>query len=348
MPVVITALTVAPFNTPLHSPFVTSQGAAVEARAVAIHLTLDDGRIARGESVPVTYVTGETIDSVLETARRAAPRLVGLDATRYRQAFAAIAEAAPDAPSARCGLEMAVLDAWRQTTGETLDRLWGGAFDAQESDLTIPIVPNAGDLAELAWGVGFRVFKLKVGERDLEADHRRVLAVRQAAPGARLRLDANQGFTPQGALDFVARLLDEGAQIDLLEQPVPADDFEGLAHVAAHCPVPVFADESCRTPAHALRLATTTPVQGFNCKINKSGIAGVLDIIAIARAAGRRLMLGCMLETRYSIGVSLALACGTGAFHYLDLDSHLLVNESGDNPHFFQRGGRLSLIPDAE
>ncbi len=339
----ILSLTAEPFQTPLHSPFVTSQGAATAARAVALRLTLDDGRVAQGESVPVTYVTGETVDSVLEAARQAEAELIGLDVARYRPLLEAIARVTSGAPSARCGLEMAALDAWALATGGSLWSLLGGAQPSVESDLTIPIVPNAGELAELAWALGIRVFKLKVGERDVEADHARVLAVRQAAPEARLRIDANQAFTPDGAVAFVSRLLDEGAHIELLEQPVRKEDVAGLAYVAEHSPVPVFADESCRTPADALHLATTTPVHGFNCKINKSGLTGVLDIIAIARAAGRRLMLGCMLETRRSIAVSLALACGTGAFEFIDLDSHLLLSESGENPYFHQEGSTLHL-----
>jgi len=341
-PVTISSVTAEPFSTPLHNPFVTSQGTATAAKAVAVHLVLSDGRNARGESVPVTYVTGETIESVLETAQRVGSELIGLDVTRYRLALDVIARAAPDAPSARCGLEMAVLDAWAQATGSNLWRLLGGAQEAGASDITIPIVPNAAELAEMAWMLGLRVFKLKVGEADVEADHARVLAVRQAAPEARLRLDANQAFTSDGALAFVERLLAEGAQIELLEQPVRKEDIDGLAQVAARSPVPVFADEACRMPAQALRLAAT-PVQGFNLKINKCGIAGVLEIIPIARAAGKRLMLGCMLETRRSIAVSLAIACGAGAFEFLDLDSHLLLNEEGENPFFSQEGPCLRL-----
>jgi L-alanine-DL-glutamate epimerase-like enolase superfamily enzyme len=339
----IASITATPFQTPLHNPFVTSQGSTTFAQGVAIHCALDDGRVAHGESVPVAYVTGETITGVVETVQRAAPELAGLEVGRYRLALDTIARLTPEAPSARCGLEMAVLDAWMQATGNTLHRLFGGALDSVEGDLTIPIVPNAGELAAVAWGLGIRVFKLKVGHSDLEADHARVLAVRQAAPEARLRIDANQAFTPEGAVAFVERLLEEGAHVELLEQPVRKEDFEGLGQVAARSPVPVFADESVRTPADALRLAMTTPIHGFNCKINKNGIAGVLDIIAIARASGRRLMLGCMLETRRSIAVSLALACGTGAFDFIDLDSHLLLNESGENPYFHQEGPRLIL-----
>src|SRR5262249_48867499 len=155
-------------------------------------------------------------------------------------------------------------DAWAQTTGISLQHLWGDAQDAVETDVTIPIVPNAGELAELAWGLGIRVFKLKVGHSDVEADHARLLTVRQAGPEARFRLDANQAFTPEGALAFVERLLSEGAHLELLEQPVRKEDIAGLAWVAERSPVPVFADESCRTPQDALRLAASTPVQGFN------------------------------------------------------------------------------------
>jgi L-alanine-DL-glutamate epimerase-like enolase superfamily enzyme len=261
---------------------------------------------------------------------------------RYRLILDTIARMVPDGASARCGLEMAALDAWAQATGSSIHRLWGATQDSKPTDVTIPIVENAGELTELAWALGMRVFKIKVGDASIEADHARVLAVRNAAPEAPLRIDANQAFTPENALRFVERLLAEGAHVQLLEQPVRADDFDGLNWVAERSPVPVFADESCRTPANALRLAQTA-VQGFNCKIQKNGIAGVLDIISIARAADRRLMLGCMLETRRSIAVSLALACGTGAFDYLDLDSHLLLDEAGANPYFSQEGAVLSL-----
>jgi len=213
-----------------------------------------------------------------------------------------------------------------------------------ETDVTIPIVPNAGELAELAWAVGIRVFKIKVGDPDRSADWARIDAIREMAPDARLRIDANQAFEPREAVEFAKRLVEEGAVVELLEQPVKKEDFEGLGYVAEHSPIPVFADESCRTPADALRLINTTAVQGLNLKINKNGLFGVLDIIAIARAANRKLMLGCMLETRYSIAVSLAIACGTGAFEHIDLDSHLLLNEQCEEAGFTQDAARLTLI----
>jgi L-Ala-D/L-Glu epimerase len=230
-----------------------------------------------------------------------------------------------------------------QATGVTVHELLGAAVGTMESDLTIPIVANAAELAAQAWNSGIHIFKIKVGDVDLDADFARVMAVHAAAPDAQIRIDANQAFTVTGALQFVERLLAAGIPLQLLEQPVPADDLDGMAQVAAHSPVPVFADESCRTPQHALLLAQT-PIQGINCKINKSGIGGVLDILTIARASGKQLMLGCMLETRRSIAVALELACGTGAFDFLDLDSHLLLNEGGENPFFTQAGTKMSVM----
>lgn len=341
----IAAITAKPFDTPLHNPFVTSQATSHAARGVAIEFTLPDGRIGRGESVPVRYVTGECAETVTELVNHIAAELVGLDAAHFGRVWKQIAALTHAAPSAKCGLEMAALDAWTQIRGVALSDLWGGALDSAETDITIPIVPNAAELTELAWGLGIRVFKIKVGDTDFDADMARIEAVRQAAPEARLRVDANQAFTVESAVVFAQKLVDCGAKVDFLEQPVPRDDFDGLAQIAERSPLPIFADESIRSPADALRLAPTA-VHGYNCKINKSGISGVLDIIAIAKAANKKLMLGCMLETRRSIAVSLALACGTGAFDYLDLDSHLLLNEPGENPFFEQEGGRIIVRKD--
>ena len=237
---IIRSVTATPFETPLFNPFVTSQGAAYTAKAVAVDMMLADGR------------------SVLEACRRVAPHLIGLDVSTYRKPLTAIAAHTISEPSARCGLEMAVLDAFGMVSGISLHRLLGAALPSMATDITIPIVPNAGELAEMAWAVGMRVFKIKVGDPDRAADAARVKAIRAAAPNARLRIDANQAFTPEEAISFIRGLIDDGAAVEMLEQPVHCDDFEGLNRVAERSPVPVFADESCRTPADAIRLVSTT------------------------------------------------------------------------------------------
>src|SRR5579862_7361486 len=320
---------------PLRHHFATArdQLARQVSRPVVIRLLMDDGSEAVGEAAAVAYVTGETPETVLRDVATAGPSLAGLEITRIQPIEQAITNALPQSPTARAGVEMAAYNAFSQYTGVPLWRLFGGARRSVETDVTLSIVPDAPERARAAWDEGIRVFKVKLGSPDRESDFARLMAVSDAVPDARFRLDANQAFTPDEALAFLHRVLDAGLQVELLEQPVAAADLVGLNRVAAGSPVPVFADEAVKSPADALRLVRESRVQGINVKLMKSGISGALDIIAIARAAALKLMLGCMLETRRGIACSLALACGTGAFDSIDLDSHILLREEGENPY---------------
>ena len=111
----------------------------------------------------------------------------------------------------------------------------------------------------------------------------------------------------------------------MLEQPVDKDDWPGLKYVRDHVPVPVFADEAARDVPSVLRLLQEDAVDGINVKLMKSGLVGALQIIAFCRAAGKKLMLGCMLESGLGIAAAAQIAGGTGAFDFLDLDSHRLL-----------------------
>ncbi|HEU4754882.1 MAG TPA: enolase C-terminal domain-like protein, partial [Armatimonadota bacterium] len=95
-----------------------------------------------------------------------------------------------------------------------------------------------------------------------------------------------------------------------------------------------------------LRVAATGAAHGINIKLAKAGMLGALQIIAIARAAGLKLMIGCMLETLPGNGAAVHFACGTGAFDYLDLDSHMLVGIETPGLPFEQRGDELRVRAD--
>jgi L-alanine-DL-glutamate epimerase-like enolase superfamily enzyme len=87
----------------------------------------------------------------------------------------------------------------------------------------------------------------------------------------------------------------------------------------------VFADEAARDVADVVKLLRDDAVDGINVKLMKSGLAGALQIITLCRAAGKKLMLGCMLESSLGIAAAAQIAGGTGAFDFLDLDSHHLL-----------------------
>ncbi len=334
---------------PLKEAFETSKGRKTTSPAVAVELILSDGSVGLGAATPVKYVTGEDVDDVLAAIEANKACLVGLDVSAYRPCFSAIAEALPGKYSTKAALEMAVVDGFCKLYGVPMYKFFGGTLSQVETDVTIPICEpeHAGELARDAAAAGFHHLKVKVGGADQEADFARVLAMSKGAPNCTIRLDANQGFTPEFAVEYVKRLLDAGVNVDMMEQPVDRDDLKGLAYVTANTSVPVFADETCRTPADAIELVKINAVDGINIKLMKAGISGALDIISICRAAGKELMLGCMLETGIGMATSVHFAAGTGVFSRMDLDGHLLASEMPYPGGFTYEGPYLRPNPTA-
>lgn len=314
---------------PLRAPFEVAKRRAVTSEAVRVELVLDSGVTGLGCAVPVRYVTGETVGSVLRAVRKAAQSLGGRDALDLPSVARELAAVIPNDLSARAGVEMALFDAIGKSEGVPSYELFGGAPIRVETDATIPIVPpeRAKQLAAREAARGFRQFKVKAGGKRPDEDLARATAVAEAVPDASLIVDANQGFEPDRAIRFIRQLQDSGVRIKLYEQPTDRSDLAGLARVAGRVDVPVFADESACSPSDVALLAASRAVAGVNVKLMKSGVLGSLEIAAICQAEGLELMLGCMLEPRIGIAAALHVACAAGSFSHFDLDSDLLLAE---------------------
>ncbi len=324
----IVSVSARPWTLPLVSPFVIAARTATEARNVRIEIETEHGLVGLGASAPVGYVTGESVESVLDALHTVGPEFIGLSVDRLGPLLARANAALADAPAARAGLEIALYDAWAKARHLPLWQHFGGTLDCVTTDVTLPIVTlaEASELAAAAWADGFRSLKIKVGDPNgPDADLARIEAVIQTVPDVRLRIDANQAFTPDAAVAFADALTRTGAAIELLEQPVAASDAAGLKYVRDRTALPVFADESARSVAEVLALLQAGAIDGINVKLMKSGITGALQIMALAKAFGKKLMLGCMLETGVGIAAAAQIAAGTGAFDFVDLDSYRLL-----------------------
>jgi L-alanine-DL-glutamate epimerase-like enolase superfamily enzyme len=311
--------------------FETAQSRTEVSRAIHVVITADDGTVGLGEATPAEYVTGENTQSVLQSIQRAAEQLTGREVSRWRAFCQDARQLLPGKLTACAGLEIAIVDLFCKVRPLKMAEFFGGVQDSVVSDLTIPIVPpkQAFELAREA-AATYRSLKIKVGGPDRTEDLERVRQIHLGAPQARLRIDANQGFEPDDAVVFVKKLEDLGIHLELVEQPVAKEDIQGLRYCREKIAPPVFADESARDPASVMELL-------------KAGFTGALDIIAMCRAAGVQLMLGCMLESPVGIGAAVHLACGTGAFSFLDLDADVLGKPTGLPQNYTREGETLRV-----
>ena len=181
--------------------------------------------------------------------------LLGDDPLALEAILARLAQALGHNAAARAAVDMALHDLAGQLTGLPLWRWWGLERDAGPlTSFTIGIAKPAvvGQRAKSAAAAGFPLLKIKLGSGDLAQDRAILAAVREAT-NARLMVDANAAWSPQEAVQIGPDLVAAG--VELLEQPVAASDLAGMAHVHAHVPLPLIADESCVVAEDVPRIA---------------------------------------------------------------------------------------------
>jgi L-alanine-DL-glutamate epimerase-like enolase superfamily enzyme len=220
---------------------------------------------------------------------------------------------------ARCALDLALHDRIALRRGIPLHQLLGLPIPQPAPTSFTIAIDTPEEMARMAAQIAsYPVIKVKLGS---ENDLSRLSAIRKARPDARLRVDANAGWTRDNALEQVRAL--EPFDLEMIEQPLPKEDIEGLGWVQQHTSVPVVADESVQTLADIERLAKAG-VAGINLKLMKvGGLSPALTMLKRARALGLRVMLGCMIET--SLGTT-AMAHLGGLAEWLDLDAPMLIN----------------------
>lgn len=328
---------------PLREAFETSQRRATSSPIVLVELTSGDVT-GYGEATPVRYVTGEDVTSVLHDIATASDALQGARLNEFRLSSKKLAEVLPYGKSARAGIEMAIFDAFCKSLKIPLYAFLGGAPLRIETDVTIPIClpEHAREKAVELAAAGFKQFKVKVG-KNRDEDIARVVAISDGVPGCKFIIDANQGFSPQQALEFIDELIGRKLRIRAYEQPVDASDLDGMRYVTERSKVPVFADESAQTANDVIDIIRYGAANGVNVKIQKSGMVGALEIKSICRAAGLELMFGCMLESKVGQSAACHIGCGTNAFTVFDLDSDMLLADQPVTGGADRRGAILKV-----
>ena len=321
---------------PLEDEFTIARGSTSSTENVLVRLTDDADRVGLGGAAPSAYY-GETPDSVEAVLPGLLDAVEEIGDPHNQQTIEEELDAlAPDEAAARAAISIAVHDLAAQQTAEPLYRRWGlDPGRPPATSYTIPIAEPSemADRARRVRNAGYPILKVKLGTDD---DRARLEAVREVAPDARIRVDANCAWTPSEAIDNSRWLDDIG--VEFLEQPVPADDIDGLARVTEQAPFPIAADESCVTAGDVPRVADAVDI--VVVKLMKcGGLRPATRQILTSHAHGLDVMLGCMVESWASIAGGWQLA---PLVEYADLDGALLLRaDPCDGPDL--SGGTIDL-----
>ncbi len=305
---------------PLQTAFTIARGTQTTAENVVIRVS-DGTHTGVGAAAPSAHY-GETTDTVeavlpdLLTAVEAVGDPHALDEIDRR-----LAAVVGDNPAARCGVSIACHDLAAKRLDVPLYRLFGlEPARAPTSSYTIGIdePTRMAEKTREAVDAGYTVLKTKVGTDD---DRAIIEAVREAAPEARIRVDANEAWTPRETIRNCEWLAEYG--VEFVEQPVPADDPDGLQFATERSRLPIAADESVLTAVDVPRVADRCDI--VNLKLMKCGsVREARRVIHTARAHGLEVMIGCMIETNAAIAAGAHLA---PLVDYVDLDGSLLLAE---------------------
>ena len=303
----------------LARPFAISRGIKTQADVVVVEIH-EGGFTGRGECVPYPRFN-ETVDGVKIEIEAFFPRLErGLDR-------AGLACAMP-AGAARNALDNALWDLEAKVTGLRVWEIAGIA--APEPSMTAETI-GLGSVQEMATAAK-RLSKAPLIKVKLDAEliTKRMQAIHDNAPNARLIIDPNEGWTFDQLKAVAPALVKMG--VEMIEQPLPADDDEGLREYDS--PITLCADESCHTKDDLQSLVGK--YQMVNIKLDKTG--GLTEALELAKSAEIRnlgVMIGCMVGTSLAMAPAMMLA---SVAEFVDLDGPLLLKKDRELGLKFENG----------
>jgi L-alanine-DL-glutamate epimerase-like enolase superfamily enzyme len=273
-------------------------------KSAVVRLTAAGEAVGLGNIDPSPGYSAETIEASLAALRdKLAPCVPGLDAVNIHVLNARLDAAIPGFLDAKAAIEMACVDLTARALGLPVHAYLGGAVKERLTfNAWIGIVaPEEAAAEALKWFQrGFRSAKIKVGG-GIEADRERVRAVREAVGSAMaLRIDANAGYDADTAIRLL-RLV-QPFDLQLFEQPVPAEDLAGMARVRREAGgVPIMADESIVDHASLVAVIRAQAADLVKLKVMKQGgFHRAAAMLATAQAAGIR----CVVGHGFGLGVN--------------------------------------------
>ena len=314
---------------PLVEPFVTSLGTDTTARNVLVQIRTKDGPEGFGECSPYMPINGESVDTCGVVAGYFSKLLNGKNALDIPGHIAAMDRLIYGNSSIKSAFDMALYDIAAQYENKPLFEYLGGKNDRRiTTDYTVSI----GDPEKMAAQAvriqeqGYPAIKVKLG-RHGPTDVLRIKMIRAALGNEiPLRIDANQGWEPDEAIETLKALSAYGIQH--CEEPIARWNYLELPRIRKESPIPIMADECCGDEHDAERLIRIGACDYFNIKLGKSGgIYKALKMVRMAEKAGIQLQVGAFLESRLAMTAFAHFSLCSEAIHHYDFDTALMFSE---------------------
>jgi L-alanine-DL-glutamate epimerase-like enolase superfamily enzyme len=297
----ITRVECIPVSTPLIKPLVIGTTNINEIDQIVLKIFTDEGHIGIADSGDTSaFYHGETQDSIAGViATQIAPRiLIGEDPTKIEKIVGRMDLLVRDNNHAKSMVDAALHDIKGKAFGVPVYQLLGGKT-VDSIDLGFVLMAGPADQliaeARAALDHGFKLIKLKVSP-DYESAVRGARAVREAlGDDIRLMMDVNGMWNYDQSLKYLRRMERENVNLELIEQPMPYWDIEGMARLREKVGTPIYADESARELQHLKEIIDRRAADGLFIKVQKAG--GLLKSqrwLTLARLSGLPVMCGCM------------------------------------------------------
>ena len=323
---------------PLYEPFVVSYHTYHDMPSIIVRLESDDGLLGFGEAVADEHVTGETWESMYSLLKNTlAPLLIGQDPGEFERIHDRMNKAVYGAPAAKAAIDIACHDLVAKKLGVPVYQLIGGRYHDRFPITHVLSIQEPAAMAEEAMrkvSEGYRSFKMKVG-RQVGQDLERIQAVRRAVGNEiAIRVDVNQGWVNSSNTLRALSLLEE-LQIDWLEQPVLADDLDGMAELKQKARLPLMVDEGLKSMKDMREVIQKKAADKINIKLMKCG--GILPAVKLANQAemaGIECQIGSMVESSIGSAAGFHVAFSKKIITSVELTGPLKFAKDVGNLHY--------------
>ena len=346
MPVKISSIELFQCRIKLKEPFVISLGSLTHAENLLLIIRTDDGISGFGECSPFKTIHGESMQSAFEHAQFLASGMIGKNPLDIAAISFYMDTVLYGNTSVKSAFDIACHDIAAQHANLPLFQFLGGKNPKELwTDYTVSY-KQPEKMAEDALKIkqqGFQFIKVKLGGT-LDQDMERMRMIRETiGDDIPLRIDANQGWDKETAIQLLLNL--RNANIQFCEEPVSRRSFLDLNEIQEKSPVPVMADESCFDEIDAKTLIHLKACDAFNIKLGKSsGIYKAKKIIRLAEENGIEMMAGGFLESRLGFSAIAHLAITSDWIKYIDFDTPLMFEEDPVTGGIaYSAGGKITV-----